>query len=159
MSTDQAPADEQTTDAPAQETDWKAQARRWEDRAKANRAEADANKAAAERLAQIEDEAKTEAQRLTDRLSQSEQRATAAERDLERMRVIAKHAVPEEYQDLIQGADTAALEASAQKVAGLIKTHAASSASYVIPTEGTAPAMPLNGDGIERSLRNVLGIQ
>lgn len=62
--------------APAKpETDWKAEARKWEDRAKEN-------KAAAEKLAQIEEANKTEAERQADRLANLEKsnRELAAEK-------------------------------------------------------------------------------
>lgn len=54
------------------ETDWKAESRKWEQRAKEN-------SKAAERLAEIENASKTEAQRAADAQKAAEERAVAAE--------------------------------------------------------------------------------
>lgn len=139
--------------APAQETDWKAEARKWEARAKEN-------SSAASKLAEIEEANKSEAQKLQEQLSQLQERAATAERDRERLAVIAKHGIPEEYQDLVHGSDAASLEASAAKIKTLIATSAQppQSASFVIPDEGGSPNLALNGDGIEAALKNALGI-
>lgn len=60
--------------APAQEPDWKAEARKWEDRAKEN-------KKAADRLAELEESQKTEAQKLADRAAAAEAKAAGYERE------------------------------------------------------------------------------
>jgi hypothetical protein len=141
-------------ETPAQDaTDWKAQARKWEERAKANAT-------AASQLAEIEESKKTETQKLQEQLAQYEQRATQAERDRERLVVIAKHGIPEEYHDLIHGTDSETLAASAAKVKSLITANAQpkNEASFVIPSEGGSPALALNGDGLEASLKKALGI-
>lgn len=140
---------------PAQGTDWQAEARKWEKRAKEN-------KSAAEKLAEIEESKKTEIQKATERAEQAEQRANELERDRKRLGVIAKHSIPEDYQDLIKGDTDEELVASAEKVKSLIESansRQAEQASYVIPAEGGSPAsLPLNGDGIEASLKKALGI-
>lgn len=59
-------------EAPAQETDWKAEARKWESRAKEN-------KSAAERLAELEESQKTEAQKLADRAAAAEAKVATYE--------------------------------------------------------------------------------
>lgn len=155
----EAPATEPTTtepapETPAQEIDWKAKARDWEKRAKEN-------KTAAEELAQIKESQKTETQRLQDQLAEFQQKAETAERDRERLSIIAKHGIPADYHDLVQGADSEALEASAAKVKSLIDANArpADAASFVIPDEGGSPNLALNGDGIEAALKNALGIR
>lgn len=137
----------------AQEIDWKAKARDWEKRAKEN-------KTAADELAQIKESQKTETQRLQDQLAEFQRKAETAERDRERLSIIAKHAIPADYHDLVQGADSEALEASAAKVKSLIEANATPSntASFVIPDEGGNPNLALNGDGIEAALKNALGI-
>lgn len=140
--------------APAQETtDWKAEARKWEARAKENNG-------AATKLAEIEEANKTEAQKLQEQLTALQERAATAERDKERLAVIAKHGIPADYHDLVHGSTAEALEASAAKVKSLIQTTAQpqQSASFVIPDEGGSPNLALNGDGIESALRNALGI-
>ena len=72
--------------------------------------------------------------------------------------MIAKHGIPEEFQDLVQGSDAESLSASAEKVRALIEKTNVQKASYVVPAEGGAPALALNGDGIESALKNALGI-
>ena len=146
-----------TEPAPAQETDWKAEARKWEARAKEN------NSAAA-KLAEIEEANKSEAQKLQEQLASLQERAATAERDRERLAVIAKHGIPEEYQDLVHGGTADALEASAAKIKSLIASTSAqqpaqATASFVIPDEGGSPNLALNGDGIEAALKNALGIK
>lgn len=152
------PATPQATpnDVPAQETDWQAEARKWEKRAKEN-------KSAADKLAEIEESKKTEIQKAMERAEQAEQRINELEREKTRLSVIATHGIPEDYQDLIKGDSEEELAASAEKVKSLIESAAqkqgAEQASYVIPSEGGAPAsLPLNGDGIEASLKKALGI-
>lgn len=143
-----------TVQTPAQETDWKAEARKWEARAKEN-------SGAATKLAEIEEANKSEAQKLQEQLAAVQERASAAERDRERLAVIAKHAIPAEYHDLVHGSDAESLEASAAKVKSLIEANARpkDSASFVIPDEGGSPNLALNGDGLEQALRTKLGIR
>lgn len=140
--------------SPAQEIDWKAKARDWEKRAKEN-------KTAADELAQIKESQKTETQRLQDQLAEFQRKAETAERDRERLSIIAKHGIPSDFHDLVQGVDSEALEASAAKVKSLIEANAkpAGAASFVIPDEGGSPNLALNGDGIEAALKNALGIR
>ena len=145
--------------APAAETDWKAEARKWEARAKENFAKATANQDAAARLAEIEGSQKSEAQKLQEQLEALKSRAESAERDKQRLSVLAKHQIPEDYQDLVQGSDADSLEASAVKVKTLIDANAQKDrASFVIPDEGGSPNLALNGDGIESALKKALGI-
>lgn len=143
-------------DVPAQETDWQAEARKWEKRAKEN-------KSAADKLAEIEESKKTEIEKATERAAQAEERAQKLEREKARLSVIATKGIPEEYHDLVKGDSEDELMASAEKVKSLIeaaaKKEAPAQSSYVIPSEGTSPeTIPLNGDGIEESLKKALGI-
>jgi len=141
-------------DTSAQEIDWKAKSRMWEQRAKQNND-------AAQKLAEIEESQKTEAQKLQEQLTALQNRAATAERDKERLSVIAKHGIPEEYHDLVHGTDAESLAASAAKVKALITANAPTQqneASFVIPSEGSSPSLALNGDGIESALRKALGI-
>lgn len=130
--------------------------RKWERRAKDN-------KDAADKLAEIEESKKTEIQKAMERAEQAEQRINELEREKTRLSVIASHGIPEDYQDLIKGDSEEELAASAEKVKSLIESAAQKQgpeqASYVIPAEGGSPAsLPLNGDGIEASLKKALGI-
>lgn len=139
--------------APAQETDWKAEARKWEERAKANRA-------ASERLAEIEEASKTEAQKLAERAEAAEKALAEARADALRSRVIAKYGIPEDYHDFVVGDTEDDLEAKAEKVKKLIEAQSEAPTRHaVIPSEGSTPALALNGDGIESALRSALGIQ
>ncbi|GAB3292991.1 hypothetical protein [Pseudoclavibacter terrae] len=131
-----APAEEATPtapteapkDAPAQDTDWKAEARKWESRAKEN-------SDAATKLAEIEDANKTEMQRATERAEAAERERDATKAEAERLRVFAKHSIPEEYQDLVLGTGEQ-LEANAERIASLIQPTIP---GPVIQTEGTQP--------------------
>lgn len=160
---------EPTPTEPAQAADWEGaftgltpaevkealeNSRKWEARAKAN-------KAAADKLTELEESKKSETQKLQEQLAQFQERASQAERDRERLSVIAKHGIPEEYHDLVHGTDADSLEASAAKVKALIASNAAPAqeATFIIPSEGGSPNLALNGDGIESALKNALGIR
>lgn len=122
-------------------------------------ADYDELKAKAGKLAEIEESRKTEEQRAMERLAAAEKRAAQLESETARLTVIATNQIPAEYHDLIQGDDEESLKASAEKVRALLASSAVKDrASFVIPDEGGAPAMALNGDGIELALRNALGI-
>lgn len=134
---------------------------------KALAAERDARKAAekaanelAAKVKQFEDRDKSESDKLQEQLQELTSRAAKAERENARLAAIAKHQIPADYHDLIQGDDEAALEASAAKVETLLAVSASPTdrASYVIPDEGGHPRLALNGDGIESALKNALGI-
>lgn len=130
------------------------------------KAERDARKAAekvanelAAKVKEFEDRDKSEAEKLQEQLNDLSTRASAAERENARLSVIAKHQIPADYQDLIQGADEATLEASAAKVRALVDATAPKDrASLVIPDEGGHPNLALNGDGLEAALKKALGI-
>ena len=91
-------------------TDWKAEARKWESRAKQNLADAKANEGAAQRLAEIEEAQKTEAQKAQERLEAAEKRAAELELRAARAEVAATKGVPA---DLLSGSTQEELEASA----------------------------------------------
>jgi hypothetical protein len=60
--------------------DWQAEAEKWKALSRENENKAKANSVAAKRLAEIEDQQKTETERLTDRLTKAEERAATAAR-------------------------------------------------------------------------------
>lgn len=140
----------------AKEIDWKAEARKWESRAKENHARAEENSKAAARLAELEESQKTEQQKLQEQLDRLTAEKAAAERSAARMAVIAKYQIPEEFAELVHGDTEEALAASAEKVAALVSKQ--SDGRVVITAEGEKPALALNGDGIERALKDALGI-
>lgn len=93
-----------TEPEPAQEPDWKAEARKWEERAKAN-------KTAAERLAEIEEANKTEAQKAAERLAALERENETLKTSSLRAEVAAAKGVP---LALLTGASREELEAQAE---------------------------------------------
>ena len=116
--------------------DWKSKSREWEKRAKAN---ADA----ADRLAQLEESQKTEAQKLADAKTAAEQEAVAARADALRWRIAARHGISDEDAELfLSGTDEATLTKQAerltQRVADRKKTN------NVVPKEGTMSQPPSN---------------
>lgn len=67
--------------APPEPKDWQAEAERWKRQSRENEARAKANAEAAKKLAQIEEDQKTEAEKAADRVAAAEARAAkAAER-------------------------------------------------------------------------------
>lgn len=131
------------------------------DRERKKFADYDDVKARASKFDELEESRKSEAQRLQEQLTTLQERAATAERDRERLAVIAKHGIPEDFHDLVHGSTPEALEASAAKVKTLIAATAQpeQAASFVIPGEGGSPNLALNGDGIEAALKNALGIR
>lgn len=83
---------------PVDGTDWKAQARKWE-------AQAKANKSAAERLQQIEDSQKSEAERLNDAIKKAQTDAAAAASEAARLRVAVKCGLDEAALNLLGDGD------------------------------------------------------
>lgn len=131
----------------AQETDWKAAARKWEARAKENLASAKANEDAAQRLAEIEEAQKSEAQKQAEALERAQRELAESKAEAARLKIAAKHGIGEDHLDLLTGADEAELEAKAEKLAALINAPgvapepAPQKKTYVIPDEGGVPAI------------------
>jgi len=73
--TDPAAAGDPADPAPK---DWRAEAEKWQKLSRQNEARAKENAAAAKRLTEIEDAAKTEAEKLAEKLAAAEERVTAA---------------------------------------------------------------------------------
>lgn len=120
----------ESVEAPAQEsTDWKAEARKWEARAKENLAKASENEQAAARLAELENENKTELQRAIDRAEKAEAARDEFEQKALTAEVASEKGVPV---DLLHGKTREELEAVADS---LIKFKGANEAPYV-PGEG-----------------------
>lgn len=116
-------------------------------------------KAKAGQFDELTEAQKTEIQKATERAEAAERALNESRSQAARFSVLAKHGIPDEYQDLVQGADADSLEASAAKVKALVEATApADRATYVIPDEGGSPKLALNGDGIESALRKALGI-
>ena len=139
-------------------TDWREKARLWEKRSKENHARLQELEPLAKKAQELEDAAKSDLEKLTEKFNEANARAAALEGEKNRLAVIAKHGIPEEFQDLVQGSDAESLSASAEKVRALIEKTNVQKPGYVVPAEGGAPALALNGDGIESALKNALGI-
>lgn len=126
----EAPAQEQPK--PEVEIDWKAKAREWEKRAKEN-------KSAADRLAEIEEANKTEAQKAADRLAAAEKDAAAARSEALRLRVAAKFGIGDEDADLfLTGADEETLTKQAERLTA--RESERKKTGNHVPREGTPPS-------------------
>ena len=133
----------------------------WKQKAREQEARAKANAEAATKLQQLEDRDKTEAQRLTERAEAAEKRAAEIEGRAIRLEVAAeKGLTPAQAQRLV-GETREQLEADADALLEMFKP-ATTTDEVVVPsldlgTRGGTP-MPLNGDPLEKALRNSLGI-
>lgn len=104
--------DETTTDDTASNAEvekWKALARKHEARAKENAG-------AAQRLAEIEEQGKSESERLAERIASAERRAEDAERKALRYEVAAAKGVPSKLMRFLQGNTEEELTASADEL-------------------------------------------
>lgn len=110
---------------------------------------------------------KTEVQKAIDRAEAAERALSESKSEALRNSVLAKHQIPEEYQDFVFGATEEELTARAEKVQTLISARSdietpapapASVRELMVSHEGKSPALALNGDGIEAALRQKLGI-
>ena len=127
------------TDAPAQETDWKAEARKWEERAKAN-------KGAADRLAEIEEASKTEAQKAAERLAAAEAKVA----EFEQREQVAKWkdevakatGVPAAA---LAGSSKDEIEAHAETLKPLIAGQTKAAVGPYVAPEGTNAGAPTAG--------------
>lgn len=123
-------------EAPAQEqkpeTDWKAQARKWEQRAREN-------SKAAERLAEIEEANKSEAQKTAERLAALEQEATDARREAMRLRIATRYSIGDEDADLfLTASDEETLTKQAERLAA--RTSEQKKQGNHVPREGSTPS-------------------
>ena len=122
-------ADEPKTEEPTEETkpkeeptephgndepDWKAEARKWESRAKEN-------KDAAAKLKELEDAQKTEQERLTDKLTETETRAKEAELRAARLEVATEKGLPKTSIKFLTGTTAEELSESADELLSLMK--------------------------------------
>lgn len=95
------------------ETDWKAEARKWEKLAKEN-------KGAADKLTQLEEAQKSEAQKLADRASKAEQSAATAQAEALRWRIAARNGISDEDAEIfLTGTTEDALTRQAERLVAL----------------------------------------
>jgi len=93
-------------------TDWKAEARKWESRSKEN-------STAAQRLAEIDEANKTEAQKLEGRATKAEAERDAERAELAKYRVATKHGISEKELSLLTGKTEEDLDAQALAILGI----------------------------------------
>lgn len=114
-------------DEPAEETpdddqpDPKAEAEKWKALARKHEADAKKNRDAARRLAEIEDQGKSETERLNAAQRAAEDRANAAELQLARVTVALRKNLTEAQAKRLQGATEEELEADADELLALLK--------------------------------------
>ena len=125
------------------EVDWKAKSREWERKAKANAG-------AAQRLAEIEEANKTEAQKAAERLAKAEQTAKDAEARVLRREVALEHKLGKDDAALLDSIiDEDAMRALAARLAGgrQQRNH--------VPREGSNPKPPATDE--REFVRNLFG--
>jgi hypothetical protein len=131
-----------------EEIDWKAKAREWESRAKAN-------KTAADRLAEIEEANKTEAQKAAEKTATAEKRAVEAEAKVLRRDVAIEHKLTSEDAALLDTiTDENAMRALAARLAGAESDR--KTQGLHVPGEGKTPTAPA-ADGERETARKLFG--
>ena len=127
------PAQEPPTPPAKPETDWKAEARKWQARAKEN-------KSAADKLAEIEEASKTEAERQADRLAQLQAENARLQAEALRSQVAAAKGVPA---DMIAGSTEDELNAAADRLLAFRGTPTpAPTPDFGAGDRGDAPGKP-----------------
>lgn len=134
---------------------WKSKAREQEKRAKAN---ADA----AEKLAKLEDQQKTETQRLSDQLAAEKAQRETLEQQAMRFRVAAIKGVPADLIDRLRGDTEEELEADADKLLELVTPKETAGTTPAprpdLSQGGSGNGTALNGDPLLNDLKSKLGI-
>lgn len=145
------------------EPDWKtkyeetiAESRKWEQRAKEN-------KSAAEKLAELEEASKTAEQKQAERLAELESQVSEY-KTRDQVNEWKTEIVKDSHiaASLLRGSTREELESHFIELKSAIPDPTVqgdpAATRYTIPTEGSAPSMALNGDGIENALKKALGI-
>ncbi|RLP74358.1 hypothetical protein D9V32_13500 [Mycetocola tolaasinivorans] len=142
------------------ETDWKAEARKWEKFAKENKARAEANEDAAQRLGALEEAQKSAEQKQQEALAAAQARVLELESKDLRATVAAEKSDPSKGihvpAALLAGTTREELEASADALIAF--RGEVPEPKMIVADEGKAPALALNGDGIEAAIKQALGI-
>lgn len=127
-----------TPEAPKPETDWKAEAKKWESRAKEN-------KGAADKLAEIEEANKTEAQKNAERLAAAEKTAADATRSALKFKIAAKFQIGDEDADLfLSGTDEDTLTKQAERLSQRVEDR--KKQGNHVPREGAPPSSAAPSD-------------
>jgi membrane protein involved in colicin uptake len=137
-------------------TDWKAEARKWEARAKENAK-------AAERLAELEEASKTDAEKQAEALAEAQ--AKIAEYEAREQIAAWKREVAEETgvpAEALAGTSLEEIKAHAEVLKPLIQAQGGPQLGTIVPyvpSEGTSTGAPaLNGDELAEALKAKLGI-
>lgn len=118
------------------------------------KAAAEKRAAAAEaKIKAFEDAQKTEAEKQAERLAEFERENAELKSAKTRAEVAAAKGVPA---SLLTGSTQEELEASADALIAF--KGAQEPQKLIVPSEGRSPDLPLNGDGLEQSLKKALGI-
>lgn len=110
-------------ETPDTATDPVAEIEKWKTLARKNEARAKENAAAARRLAEIEDAAKTEQQRLEERAAAAERERDEARVELTRLRMAARYGIGEDDLDLLGSGTDEEIEARARRLAERLAPH------------------------------------
>lgn len=124
------------------------------DEAAKYRTEAKANADAAARLAEIEDEQKTETQRLTDQLAAEKEQRAKVEREALRLRVATAKGVPVDLIDRLRGDTEEELSADADSLLELVGAQKKN--GNHVPREGT-PSTQHQADEMREFTRSLFG--
>ena len=94
----------------------------WKQKSRENEKRAKANATAAERLAELENANKTEAERAAERLAAAEQTAAQAQAEALRFRIATKYGISDDLADsFLTGTDEESLTGQAEKLVALSK--------------------------------------
>ncbi|MBG6083246.1 hypothetical protein [Zhihengliuella flava] len=104
------------------------------ERAAKKKAEADL-KALQDRYDQLTEKDLSEKEKAEKRAKEASERAEQLERENWRLAALAKHPVPEDYQDLVVGQDAESFLSSAERISKLVKTQ--KGGSDPVPGSGT----------------------
>jgi hypothetical protein len=135
--------------------------------AEERKAKKDAEKRAAEleaQLKQYQDRDKTEAEKLAERATAAEAAAAGAQREIARLRVIAEVQLDPDLHEFVIGDTEDEMRARAEKLKAKV-TGSVAPEPTTEPgprpdlSQGARSAMPLNGDPLTQSVKNVLGIR
>lgn len=113
----------QQEDQNGSQPDHKAEAEKWKALARKHEKQARENARAAQRLQEIEDQGKTEAQRLQERVSKAEQQAQAATAERHRLLAAATHSLGPDLVDYLGDGDEETIFSRAEALSGHINNE------------------------------------
>jgi hypothetical protein len=113
--------------------------------------------AAEKKLKAFEDAQKSELEKATERADAAEKRAAELERSVLRARVAAKHDLPAELADRLQGDDEAALEEDAKRLSALVSPPADMGGRRGGSVGGSGSSTGSSADDINAAIRRMAG--